>query len=37
MKENNIEKIEELVPKSKILLHFQLKKEKRLLKKLLRK
>lgn len=34
---NNIEKIEELVPKSKILLHFQLKKEKRLLKKLLRK
>lgn len=34
---NNIEKIEELVPKNKILLHFQLKKEKRVLKKLLRK
>ena len=34
---NNIEKIEELVPKNKILLHFQLKKEKRALKKLLRK
>ena len=34
---NNIEKIEELVPKNKILLHFQLKKEKRVLKKLHRK
>lgn len=34
---NNIDKIEELVPKNKILLHFQLKKEKRVLKKLLRK
>lgn len=34
---NNIEKIEELVPKNKILLHFQLKKEKIVLKKLLRK
>lgn len=34
---NNIEKIEELVPKNKILLHFQLNKEKRVLKKLLRK
>lgn len=34
---NNIEKIEKLVPKNKILLHFQLKKEKRVLKKLLRK
>ena len=34
---NNIEKIEELVPKNKILLHIQLKKEKRVLKKLLRK
>lgn len=34
---NNIEKIEELVPRNKILLHFQLKKEKRVLKKLLRK
>lgn len=34
---NNIEKIEGLVPKNKILLHFQLKKEKRVLKKLLRK
>lgn len=34
---NNIEKIAELVPKNKILLHFQLKKEKRVLKKLLRK
>lgn len=34
---NNIEKIEKLIPKNKILLHFQLKKEKRVLKKLLRK
>ncbi len=34
---NNVEKIEGLVPKNKILLHFQLKKEKRVLKKLLRK
>lgn len=34
---NNIEKIEKLVPKNKILLHFQLKKEKRVLKKLIRK
>lgn len=34
---NNIEKIEGLIPKSKILLHFQLKREKRVLNKLLRK
>ena len=34
---NNIEKIEGLIPKNKILLHFQLKREKRVLNKLLRK
>lgn len=34
---NNIEKIEGLVPKNKILLHLRLKKEKRVLNKLLRK
>ncbi len=34
---NNIEKIEGLIPKNKILLHLRLKKEKRVLNKLLRK
>lgn len=34
---NNIEKIEGLIPRNKILLHFRLKKEKRVLNKLLRK
>ena len=34
---NNIEKIEGLIPKNKILLHIRLKKEKRVLNKLLRK
>ena len=34
---NNIDKIDKLIPKNKILLHFKLKKERRVLNKLLRK
>ena len=34
---NNIDKIDKLIPKNKIFLHFKLKKEKRVLNKLLRK